>query len=207
VQEISAPHADIFRVGNGVSAPVLLSKTEPEYSEEARRDRYQGSVTLYAQISPTGKAIHIKVVKGLGLGLDEKAVEAVEKWKFQPGLKEGTPVTVEATIEVNFRLLSDAWSIAWTSFHAAAGTSQPVLKAARVPPKCKSAAAKLTLSLTVHSDGTVTNVRIIDSSKPSLNSGIADSVKKLSFVPAMLGGEPQAVDGQIDVVCSVLRPR
>jgi TonB family protein len=95
----------VFRVGGGVSAPVLLSKTEPEYSEEARKAKHQGTVMLYVQIDPSGHATHIQVVKSLGLGLDEKAIEAVQKWKFSPGKKDGKPVTVEATIEVNFRLL------------------------------------------------------------------------------------------------------
>jgi periplasmic protein TonB len=95
----------VFRVGGGVSSPILLSKTEPEYSEEARKAKHQGSVVLYVQIDTSGRATNIKVVKSLGLGLDEKAVEAVSKWKFSPGKKDGKPVTVEATIEVNFRLL------------------------------------------------------------------------------------------------------
>ena len=95
----------VLRVGGGVSAPVLLSKTEPEYSEEARKAKHQGTVMLYVQIDPSGHATNIKVVKSLGLGLDEKAIEAVQKWKFSPGKKDGKPVTVEATIEVNFRLL------------------------------------------------------------------------------------------------------
>ena len=95
----------VFRVGGGVTAPALLFKVEPEYSEEARKAKYQGTVLLYIQVDPSGKATNIKVVRSLGLGLDEKAMEAVKKWKFKPGYKDGKPVTVEATIEVNFRLL------------------------------------------------------------------------------------------------------
>jgi TonB family protein len=94
----------VCRVGGGVSAPALLEKTEPEYTEQARAARYQGTVLLYIEIDPTGKATNIKVQRGLGLGLDEKAIEAVSKWKFKPGQKDGAPVTVQATIEVNFRL-------------------------------------------------------------------------------------------------------
>src|SRR5580658_8418750 len=94
-----------FRVGGGVSAPVLLSKVEPEYSEEARKAKYQGTVLLYIEVDPSGRAENVRVVRSLGLGLDEKAIEAVKKWKFKPGYKNGQPVTVQATIEVNFRLL------------------------------------------------------------------------------------------------------
>jgi len=95
----------LYRVGGGVTAPSLISKVEPEYSEEARKAKFQGTVLLYVEVDPQGRAQNIRVVRSLGLGLDEKAVEAVKRWKFRPGSKDGHPVTVAATIEVNFRLL------------------------------------------------------------------------------------------------------
>lgn len=95
----------VFRVGGGVTAPSLLYKVEPEYSEEARKAKYQGTVVLYVEVDPSGKARNLRVVRSLGLGLDEKAIEAVNKWRFRPGYKDGKAVTVAATIEVNFRLL------------------------------------------------------------------------------------------------------
>src|SRR6516225_3454211 len=95
----------VFKVGGGVTAPALLYKVEPEYSEEARKAKYQGTVVLYVEVSPDGHAVNPRVVRSLGLGLDEKAMEAVRKWKFRPGYKDGKAVTVAATIEVNFRLL------------------------------------------------------------------------------------------------------
>jgi TonB family protein len=95
----------VYKVGNGVTAPVLLYKKEPEYSEEARKAKYQGTVVLEIYVDPSGRAINPRVLRSLGLGLDEKAVEAVRLWKFKPGYKDGKPVTVAAQIEVNFRLL------------------------------------------------------------------------------------------------------
>ena len=95
----------VYRVGGGVTAPIVLSKKDPEYSEEARKAKYQGTVLLSIEVSPSGIASNIKVQRSLGLGLDEKAIEAVKQWKFKPGYKDGKPVTVAATIEVNFRLL------------------------------------------------------------------------------------------------------
>jgi TonB family protein len=96
---------DAVKVGGGVTAPQVLYKAEPEYSELARAAKYQGSVLLYVEIGPDGKAHNIQVVRSLGLGLDQKAIEAVSQWQFRPGTKDGQPVTVQATIEVNFRLL------------------------------------------------------------------------------------------------------
>src|SRR6185437_3896694 len=93
----------VFNVGNGVTSPQLLVKVDPEYSEEARKAKYSGSVTLSIVVNTDGKAEEIKVVKSLGMGLDEKAIEAVQKWKFSPGKNKGVPVKVRATVEVNFR--------------------------------------------------------------------------------------------------------
>ena len=95
----------VYSVGNGTSAPQLISKVDPEYSEEARKAKYSGSVFLSIVVNTDGKAEDIKVVKSLGMGLDEKAMEAVQKWRFKPGMNKGTPVKVRAQVEVNFRLL------------------------------------------------------------------------------------------------------
>ncbi|HUJ23093.1 MAG TPA: energy transducer TonB [Bryobacteraceae bacterium] len=95
----------VFHVGGGVSAPMVLYKVDPEYSEEARKAKYSGTVVLQLVVDSAGKAQNIHVVRSLGLGLDEKAIEAVTKWKFRPGYRNGQPVAVMATIEVNFRLL------------------------------------------------------------------------------------------------------
>ncbi|MBI2685807.1 MAG: energy transducer TonB [Acidobacteria bacterium] len=94
-----------YRIGGGVSAPAVLAKVEPEYSEEARKAKFQGTVMLYIEVDENGKPKNLRVVRPLGLGLDEKAIEAVSRWKFRPGFKDGKAVTVAATVEVNFRLL------------------------------------------------------------------------------------------------------
>jgi TonB family protein len=90
--------------GDGVSAPILLYKKEPEYSEKALKAKYQGTVLLDIEVDPSGKAANIRVKRGLGMGLDEKAIEAVRQWRFKPGYKDGKPVTVSATVQVSFRL-------------------------------------------------------------------------------------------------------
>ena len=94
-----------YRIGNGVSAPVPLFKPDPEYSEEARKAKFQGSVILQIIVDENGNPKDIKVIRPLGLGLDEKAIEAVQKWRFRAGILNGKPVPVRANVEVNFRLL------------------------------------------------------------------------------------------------------
>ena len=95
----------VYRIGGGVSDPVPIFKPEPEYSEEARKAKFQGAVMLSIVIDADGKTRDVRVIRTLGLGLDEKAIEAVLKWRFKPSLKDGHAVAVSANVEVNFRLL------------------------------------------------------------------------------------------------------
>ncbi len=94
----------IFRVGGGVSAPRALFAPDPEYSEEARKAKYQGVVVLWLIVGPDGRPRDMKIVRSLGMGLDQKAIEAVRQWKFEPAMKDGKPVAVQINVEVNFRL-------------------------------------------------------------------------------------------------------
>jgi TonB family protein len=94
----------VFRVGGGVSAPRVLDDPSPDYSEEARKAKYQGTVVLWLIVDASGKPRDVKVARSLGMGLDQKAIEAVRQWKFQPAMKDGTPVAVQINVEVNFHL-------------------------------------------------------------------------------------------------------
>jgi TonB family protein len=93
-----------YRVGGGVSAPRAIFSPDPEYSEEARKAKWQGTVVLWVVIGPDGKPRDVRVQRSLGMGLDEKAIEAVRSWKFEPAKKDGQPVAVQVNVEVNFRL-------------------------------------------------------------------------------------------------------
>lgn len=94
----------VFRVGGGVSAPVPTYAPDPEFSEEARKAKHQGVVIVNVIVGPDGRAHDMHVVQQLGLGLDEKAIEAVRLWKFEPARKDGRAVAVAVNIEVTFRL-------------------------------------------------------------------------------------------------------
>ena len=95
----------VYRLGDiGVTPPVAKFTPEPDFSEEARKAKYQGTVTLSAIIGPDGRPRNLKVVRSLGMGLDEKALEKVRTWLFEPGKRNGQPVSVAMTLEVDFRL-------------------------------------------------------------------------------------------------------
>jgi protein TonB len=94
----------VFRVGGGVSAPKAIYAPDPEYSEEARKAKWQGTCVLWLIVGPDGRPRDIRVARTLGLGLDEKAVEAVKTWRFEPAMKDNKPVAVQINVEVSFRL-------------------------------------------------------------------------------------------------------
>jgi len=95
---------DAYSVGNGVSMPRPIYAPEPEFSDEARIAKFQGEVTLLVTIGADGRARNLTVVRSLGMGLDQKAMDAVRTWRFDPARKDGRPVAVQMNIIVNFHL-------------------------------------------------------------------------------------------------------
>ena len=99
------PAETVYRVGNQVTQPRILSKVEPQYSEQARKKKLQGTISLSIVIDTTGTPTQIAVLRPLGMGLDEEAVQAVSQWRFAPGTKNGSPVPVYTQIEITMHVL------------------------------------------------------------------------------------------------------
>jgi protein TonB len=96
---------NVFKPGvGGVSAPRPIYAPEPDYSEEARRVKYQGSVVLWLAVGADGRPHNIRVQNALGMGLDEKAIAAVSQWRFQPAMLNHQAVAVAINVELSFRL-------------------------------------------------------------------------------------------------------
>jgi len=94
----------VYRVGNGVKAPHATYSPDPEYSEEARRAKYQSEVTVAGTVDPQGAFTDLCLVQAAGFGLDEQAMRAVRAWKFEPATLQGQPVAVRLHVETTFRL-------------------------------------------------------------------------------------------------------
>ena len=94
----------VYRVGGGVSAPRPIYSPDPEYSEEARKAKYQGTVVVWVIVGPDGRTRDIRIQRSLGMGLDEKAIAAIHTWKFEPARKDGVAVAVQVSVEITFRL-------------------------------------------------------------------------------------------------------
>jgi protein TonB len=101
---VACQSARIYKVAQLQTPPKVVSKVEPNYTNEARSAKIQGPVVLSLMIDTQGRAHKIRVTRSLDKGLDQEAIDAIEKWHFAPGIKDGKPVRAAATIEVNFRL-------------------------------------------------------------------------------------------------------
>ena len=97
----------MYRISNGLTPPKPLKVAEPGFSEEARREKVSGSVLIGLIVDEKGFLTAVTVVQGIGHGLDEKAVEAVRQYRFQPAVRNGTPVLLRIHIEVNFQIFSN----------------------------------------------------------------------------------------------------
>jgi periplasmic protein TonB len=94
----------VMHIGGGVKPPMVLKQVEPEFSEEARKAKFSGNVEVYLWVDEQGNPSHVQVTRGVGMGLDQKAVEAVKQYKFKPATKDGKPVKVDLYVDVNFTI-------------------------------------------------------------------------------------------------------
>jgi protein TonB len=92
------------KIGGGVSTPVVIYQVEPEFSEEARKAKFMGVVLVNLIVDAHGLPQNVHTLRGVGMGLDEKAVEAVRQYRFKPAMEGGKPVPVELNVEVNFQI-------------------------------------------------------------------------------------------------------
>jgi TonB family protein len=94
----------LMSVGGGVSAPQVIHSVDPEFTSEARQANYEGMVAIQLIVDSQGNPQDIRVTRHLGMGLDQKAIEAVRQYHFRPAMYQGHPVSVQMVIEVDFHL-------------------------------------------------------------------------------------------------------
>ncbi len=94
----------VYAVGGDVKGPRPVYSPDPEYSEEARRAKLQGTCVLWVVVGKDGKSHDVRIDRSPGMGLGEKSVEAIRAWRFEPAKKDGQPVAAQIKVETNFRL-------------------------------------------------------------------------------------------------------
>jgi TonB family protein len=194
-QRAQAPLPEgVYRVGKGVTAPAVIGKADPEYSAEARIANMSATVQVSAIVETDGKLRDVLVDRSPGLGLDEKAMQAVSKWHFKPGLKDGMPVPVAINIEINFRLVRarGAWALSRAVFDTPEGATRPVVTLAPYPPMYAATGqtGSVAVSFDVSPNGVAENLHIEKSSSPAAESEVILIVRGWQFRPGMKDGQP-----------------
>lgn len=175
----------------GRQAPVLISKQEPVYSEEARVAKLQGSVTLFGVIGEDGVPRDMRVVKSLGLGLDENAIASVAGWRFRPGSKDGQPVAVQSTVEVKFRLSMDPreWSLTRAQFTLPPGATRPVIQSSQhTPLRGIPENGSARVAFDVDPQGLPINIQVEESSDPKWDDEVIALIREWRFQAALDNG-------------------
>jgi TonB family protein len=189
-----------------VRPPTIISKVEPQYSEEARKAGLEGMVLLKIVVDPEGKARDPKVLRSLGLGLDEQAIVAVNNWQFQPGVKDGQPVPVQAQIEVNFRLLEKGATLARShlahvEFQLPPGASRPVVQKTGAPRAAEDPpGATATVTFDINEEGVPVNLRVEKASEDEWGSRVTEALGNWRFTPASKDGTAISVSCTMEFV-------
>lgn len=192
----------IYRIGNGVSAPRAVYTPDPEYSEEARKANCGGEVVLWLIVGADGKTHDVKIARPFGLGLDEKAVEAVRQWKFEPGRKDGQPVATQVNVEVNFRLskmnvlqtdtLSDIKGLHFGSYLAITAHDVQLNWCKLIPQETRET-TEVTIQFSILKDGEVAEIQVSSpSGNYSLDHAALDAINAsapFKPLPSEFGGD------------------
>jgi len=188
----------------GQSAPFVVARQKPAYTEEARLAKLEGSVLLSLVVGADGQPREIQVVRPLGLGLDEKAIESVRAWQFKPGSRNGTPVDMLAHEEVFFRpqrTLFD-WHVVRVAFQPPPQATRPVLIRTRFPPTVDvEQNASVTIAFDVGPKGAPANARVVRASDARWNNELLAAIGAgWRFRPGTIDGHPVTVPAWFEFV-------
>jgi TonB family protein len=199
-----AAQPPVFHLGPDIAPPFVIAKAKPEYTEEARLAKLEGSVLLSLVVGADGQPRDIQVARPLGLGLDESAVENVRAWQFKAGTKDGTPVAVLVNEEVFFRPQRTLWD--WHVVHAVfqppGNATRPVLIKVKFPATVElEENASVTVAFDIGPKGIPANVHVVKSSDASWESAVLAAVSDgWRFRPGNVHGKPATVPAWFELV-------
>jgi TonB family protein len=203
-QQTQAPLPEgVYRAGKGVTAPIIISKTDPQESEEARIAKISATILVSAVVGTDGNVRDVEVTKSAGLGLDEIAIQTVRAWRFNPGVKDGMPVPVMVDIQFDFRNIRDsAWALSRAVFNPPDGATRPVVTLAPYLSFYTPAGqtGSVAISFDVNPNGAAENLQIEKSSGPAAESEVIRIVRGWQFRPGMKDGQPISVRGTMEFI-------
>ena len=211
------PPLGTYLPGHGIAAPELLQETEPDYTSEARLAGLEGAVELTGTITEQGLAEDMQVTRSLGFGLDERALETIRQWRYQPGTLDSQPVRVYMTVSVVYRIPENhsRWHMIRAEFNPPAGGSAPRFSKTAYPAGAGISAGALeegrviraigrqgtaTLTFDINERGTPVNFQVLNASAPIWGNEAIAVVRDWQFVPGAKSGAPVSVPCTIDLV-------
>jgi TonB family protein len=201
---LAAAEPPVFRPGPEVTAPFVVAKAPPAYSDEARLAKLEGSVLLSLVVGADGQPRDIQVVRPLGLGLDENAVENVRAWQFKPGTKKGVPVDVLVNEEVFFRPQRTLWDwhVVRAVFEPPSLAMRPVLIKVRFPATVDlEQNASVTIAFDIAPSGIPIHLSVVKSSDARWESELLAAVREgWRFRPGTNDGKPATVPAWFEFV-------
>jgi TonB family protein len=196
-----APGGGVYTYG-GVSLPRVVSKKDPELSEEARRAGAQSTVVVSLVVTEDGVPRDIHLLRGGGFGLDEKAIEAIGAWRFSPGTKDGKPIAEQANVEVNFRIGKKGYEdqISRLNFTLPQGASRPELQTGEIPMNPTGLGYQsLRIRLEVNAEGMPQNLHVLESTDNASEDDALREMRAWRFRPSMVNGRGVLVEGVFEL--------
>jgi len=199
-QDVPAQGAS--RQTSSTRQPHVISKTEPEYSEEARRAGVNATVVLSLAVNENGEPEDVRIERGAGFGLDEQAVQCIQTWRFEPGTKDGKPFKAAIHVEVSFSLLAKGRQNqrASLTFTLPSAAARPELIKGAIPSNPDAAgAALLRVRLTVGRDGKAKNLDILETTDQDWANQAVQEMRKWRFRVAKLPGQDGEIQGLFEL--------
>jgi len=200
----AAAQSPVFHLGPDITAPFVIAKVKPAYTEEARLAKLEGSVLLSLVVGAGGQPRDIQVARPLGLGLDESAVENVRSWQFKPGIRNGTPVDVLVNEEVFFRPQRTLWDwhVVRAVFQPPALVSRPTLIHVQFPATVDvEENASVTIAFDVGPDGVPARLRVVKSSNARWDGELLRALREgWRFRSGVIDGKPATVPAWFEFV-------
>lgn len=198
-----AQTSEVYKVGDGVTSPVLIREVKPNYTGEAMRRKVQGTVEVTAVVLADGTVGDVTVKRSLDPDLDVEAIRAAKQWRFKPGTKDGTPVSVEVFIELTFTLRNDS-----PVHKIGAGVTSPVVvKEVKptYPEAAKSEGVKGTVELegVVEMNGRMSGIRVTRSLDTRLDEAAVKALREWQFTPGQKDGAAVRVLVNVEMTFTV----